>query len=182
VSTITRHITTAEQLLAAGDIGRCELIRGELRMMTPAGWDHGVIAGELFRLLSSYVRKRKLGQVSAAETGYMLSHDTVLAPDVGFVRKARVPRGAHPAFFKGAPDLAAEVLSPDDRSSEVLEKAHEWLVGGSALVWIVDPRSRTVTVHREAGPPDILKSGEMLDGENVVPGFRVRIARLFDLD
>jgi Uma2 family endonuclease len=182
MSTTAPSITTADQLLAAGDIGRCELIRGELRMMTPAGWDHGVIAGELFRVLSSYVQRRKLGRVSAAETGFRLAGDTVLAPDVGFVRKARVPRRAHPAYFRGAPDLAAEVLSPDDRSSEVLEKVREWLLAGCALVWVLDPRSRTVTVHRKAGPPDVFSSAQMLDGEDVVPGFRVRIGRLFDLD
>ncbi|MHC4934337.1 MAG: Uma2 family endonuclease, partial [Planctomycetota bacterium] len=108
-------ITTAEQLLRAGDIGRCELVRGELRMMIPPGFAHGRITIKLTGPILKHVEANGLGIVVAAETGFLLARDpdTVRAPDIAFVRAARGP-GPERGYFPGAPDLAVEVLSPDD--------------------------------------------------------------------
>lgn len=148
-------IATAEELLAAGDIGPCELVQGELVMMSPAGFEHGVVTQRIAALLHAHVSPRRLGVVTAAETGFVLarSPDTVRAPDVAFVSEPRLPRGRVVGFFEGSPDLAVEVLSPADLRDEAARgraasKVRDWLAAGCLEAWSVDPGARTVTVHR----------------------------------
>ena len=152
------EIATAEELLAAGDIGPCELVQGELVMMSPAGFEHGVITQRIAAFLHAYVSARRLGVVTAAETGFVLarSPDTVRAPDVAFVAESRLSRGSAKGFFEGAPDLAIEVLSPSDTRDQaararVTAKIADWLAAGCVEVWCVDPASRTATVHTASG-------------------------------
>jgi len=173
-------ITTAEQLLEAGDIGRCELVRGELRTMIPPSFQHGRITIKLTRPIVNHVEAHGLGTVVAAETGFVLSRepDTVRAPDIAFVRTARGP-GPDRGYFPGAPDLAVEVLSPDDRPRYVREKVAEWLEAGTRAVWVVDPRVRTVTVHTPAEDPRVLQEAEILDGGDVLPGFTLAVRNVF---
>ncbi|MBI3466621.1 MAG: Uma2 family endonuclease [Planctomycetes bacterium] len=174
---------TAEMLLRLPDDGyRYELIAGELKQMTPAGWIHGGVVGDLHGLLWSFVRQQKLGRVFGAETGFLLarSPDTVRAPDVAFVRQERL-LGVRPkeAFWPGAPDLAAEVVSPGDTASEVEETALAWLAAGTLLVWIVDPKSRTIMVYRSPTDVQTLTESDRLDGQDVVPGFSCQVAEVF---
>ena len=174
-------ITTAEQLLRAGDIGPCELIRGELRMMNAAGGQHGRITAQLSFLLSTHIVPKCLGTCYAAETGFILSRDpdTVRAPDFAFIaagRAATPERG----FMPGAPDLAVEVLSPDDRPGYVREKVAEWLEAGTRAVWIVDPRKRTVVVHEPAQPPLELGESDTIRGGAVLPGLELPVSAVFD--
>ena len=173
-------ITTAEQLLRAGDIGRCELVRGRLVMMVPAGADHGRIANEVAFRLTRFVRSRKLGTVFGAETGFFLSRDpdTVRAPDAAFVRKSRLaaPRRG---YYPGAPDLAVEVVSPDDRPGEVGEKVAEWLRAGTRAVWVVDPESRTVAVHETGKPARLIRENGVLRGGRLLRGFELSVREIF---
>ena len=173
-------ITTAEQLLRAGDLGRCELVRGELRRMIPAGGEHGRIAGKLTCAVGNHVMSRQLGTFYAAETGFILSRDpdTVRAPDVAF---NRAERAAPPVrgFVPGAPDLAVEVLSPDDRPGYVRDKVAEWLEAGTLAVWVVDPRERTVTVHEAQKTPLVLGETDSLPGGDVLPGFALAVRDIF---
>jgi Uma2 family endonuclease len=174
------EIRTAEQLLRNPHIGRCELIRGELRMMSPSGAHHGLVAGNLFMAIATHVRARGLGRAFAAETGFQISEDpdTVRAPDVAFVTTGRLPvprRG----FYPGAPDLAVEVLSPDDRPGYVREKVAEWLEAGARAVWVVDPGDRTVTVHEPRRKPEHLAEADALQGGSVLPGFAMPVAAIF---
>lgn len=173
-------ITTAEQLLKAGDIGRCELVRGELRMMIPPAYEHGRITFRMGYRLGQYVEPRKLGTILAAETGFLLSRepDTVRAPDVAFVRAEREP-GPIRGYFPGAPDLAVEVLSPEDRPGQVREKVLEWLAAGALAVWVVDPRERTVAVHAPNREPRVLGESEHLRGGEVLPGFELAVREIF---
>src|SRR3972149_1026687 len=115
------QITTAEQLLHASGLGRCELLRGELVMMSPSGFEHGRLVTSVSTPLDIFVSGKGLGVVLGAETGFRIARDpdTVRAPDVAFVRSDRVPAAPLSGFFPGAPDLAVEILSPDDRASEV---------------------------------------------------------------
>jgi len=103
---------------------RTELVRGRLIVREPAGLRHGAIAAELTARLRNFVTERSLGIVVAAETGFKIfsDPDTVRAPDVGFIRADRVPRPLPRGYATVAPDLAVEVLSPDDRAGEVLDK------------------------------------------------------------
>jgi len=180
---------TADELLALGDQGRgCELVDGVLVRMAPTGFSHGEIVWELGSALGVYVKQRRLGKVTAAETGYVLSPpgqpDTVLAPDVAFVQTERVPARDDPAaakFLRLAPDLVAEVASPDQYRPEMADKAKLYLASGVRLVWIVWPQWQTVDVWRPGSdaPVATLSVGDALDGMDVVPGFRYPLADLF---
>ena len=175
------QITTAEQLLRATGLGRCELVRGELIMMSPAGFEHGEVAAALTEYLRTFVRQRALGTVTGAETGFCIARDpdTVRAPDVAFVRGDRLPSPRPRAFFDGAPDLAVEVLSPEDRASEVMAKVQDWLEGGCCEVWVVDPKTRTVAVHRSRNEVLVLHLTDALGGGDLLPGFSLPLAEIF---
>jgi Uma2 family endonuclease len=181
MSTVQRTLTAGE-LLTLGDIGRCELIEGELVRMSPGSFEHGAVALNVGMFLGEFVKCHQLGIVTAAETGFKIRHnpDTVRAPDAAFVSAARIPEARpHRGFFDGAPDLAVEVVSPDDRWSEIMAKARDWLGAGCRLVWIVDPRTQTVTVYEVEGHVRVLQTTDSLDAGEVLPGFQVTVSELF---
>jgi Uma2 family endonuclease len=179
--TSIQHITTIEELLRAPDLGRCELVGGELVMMSPAGFEHGRIAHRMGVCLDAFVRQHQRGVLTTAETGFVLARnpDTVRAPDVAFITQERVPPSTIAGFFEGPPDLAVEVLSPSDRASDVLAKVHEWLAAGCLAVWVVDPQQKTVAVYDHHGAVALRRPEERLDGGEVLPGFSVDVADLF---
>jgi len=150
-------------------------------MMSPAGEEHGWVVINVSAPLALYVRQQGLGRVYGAETGFTIARDpdTVRAPDVAFVRAERAGPRPGKKFFEGAPDLAVEVLSPEDRASEVLAKVHEWLDAGCRAVWLVDPETRTVTVYRSRSQISTLGASDELTGEDVVPGFSIPVADVF---
>jgi Uma2 family endonuclease len=150
-------------------------------MMSPAGFEHGRIASRLCYCIEQFVRQQQLGVVTGAETGFHIARrpDTVRAPDVGFVRKERVPERTIEGFFQGPPDLAVEVLSPDDRPGAVAAKVEDWLASGCRIVWLVDPAKKTVTIHRRDVPPRVFSPSDDLDGQDVLSGFRLPIAEIF---
>jgi len=176
-------IMTADELLRLPDDGyRYELIEGELRKMTPPGYEHGIVGQSLAWRLAAFVHQNKLGHVPLAETGFLISHDpdTVRAPDVSFVSKAQVQRCGLPvSYFPEAPALAVEVVSPDDTAEEVDSKIRQWISAGTKLAWVVYPRGRTVTVYRSLDDIRVLTEKDQLEGEDVVPGFRCRVADIF---
>jgi Uma2 family endonuclease len=178
----TGRMLSAEELEGLPDDGhRYELVNGELITMTPSGFDHGAITASLTAPLVSHVRSTNLGVVVGAETGFKLASapDTVRAPDIAFIRRDRLPASGRPtSFWPGAPDLAVEVLSPSDTVFEVEEKVAAWLAAGSA-VWVVNPKSRTVAIHRAGTVPQVLTDHQMLGGEDVVPGFSIAVADVF---
>ncbi len=178
----TNHaIMTADELLAMGDIGRCELVRGELVRMSLNTFEHGAVAAQIGWRLDGHAQRNQLGIVTATGTGFWIARnpDTVRAPDVGFVSKERIRTLSRRGFFEGAPDLAVEVISPDDSWSEVSAKAAGWLQAGTKLVWVVDPSNRTVTVYSPSTDVKILNEQDTLDAGEVVPGFRVAVRDLF---
>lgn len=150
-------------------------------MMAPAGFEHGSIVVNITLPLAGFVKEHRLGRVTGAETGFQLSRDpdTVRAPDVGFVRAERVPSTPTRGFFQGPPDLAVEVLSPDDRASEVLAKVNDWLAAGCLAVWVVDPAKRAVSVYRKEGQAVTWGTADELSAGDLLPGFRLPIAEVF---
>jgi len=180
----TKTLLTAEDLWKiVADGSRYELSRGELVPMTPVGIPHSAIVMRLGKLLSTYVDERRLGLVGT-EGGFKLHRnpDTLRAPDIAFISKARLEReGIPPRFADFPPDLAVEVLLPDDTASEIARKVDEYLAAEVPLVWVVDPGIRKVTVYRSLQDIKVLSAEEELDGGDVIPGFRVKVQEIFTL-
>jgi Uma2 family endonuclease len=167
-------LMTADELLRAHiPDKRTELVRGVLMVSEPPGSLHGRVAMELARQIANHVSAHRSGAVYAAETGFTLARrpDTVRAPDVAFVRSARLPDREPRGFAELAPDLVVEVLSPGDRPGEVLAKVSDWLTAGTRLVWVIDPERRLARVYRQDGSESIVPADGALDGEDVLPGF-----------
>jgi Uma2 family endonuclease len=179
---VTTKLMTAEELeRMPEDEYRYDLIRGVLKRMSPTGFRHLKVSGTLIWALNDYVIPLGLGVVGG-EGGFVLEldPDTVLAPDVAFVRTDRLPAEEEAdRFARLAPDLAVEVVSPSDTGPEVDEKVGLYLGAGVPLVWVVDPRRQTVRVWKADGTDRLLTADHELDGGAVLPGLRVPIARLF---
>ena len=183
MATQIRTCTADELLQMPHDGVRRELVHGELREMTPAGHDRGYIVSDLGLLIGQYVKAHDLGRMYAAATGFRVETDpdTVLAPDVAFVAKERVGIGAGVrGFFPAAPDLAAEVISPNDRYSDVAEKVEQWLAAGTRVVLVVDPPTRSVAAHRASRPVLRLSGADVIDLDDVIPGLSIPVRDLFD--
>jgi len=174
---------TAEQLLHLPSDGRrYELVAGELRMMSPGGWRHGEVGGWLHGRMATHVQSRRLGKLFMAETGFLLSRDpdTVRAPDIAFIHKDHLPPDLpEDTFWPGAPDLAVEVISPNDIYREVDEKARAWLAAGARAVWVVNPLVQTVSVYRPDGSIVTLTIKDNLTGGDVLPDFSCRVNEIF---
>ena len=173
---------TAAELLALPEDGqRHELVKGELRSMAPAGGVHGDTAGTIHLHLGRFLYEHPVGRILAAETGFHVGQDpdTVRAPDVAVVRVERIPpEGLPRGYIPGAPDLAVEVVSPGDTATDVQEKVDEWLGAGARLVWVVHQRGPRLVVHRPDGSARTLGPDDDVEGEDVLPGFCMRLRDL----
>ena len=166
-------LLTADELEHLPETGkRTELVRGRLIVSEPPGFQHGDVVVTLAAIMKEYVRARNLGRV-LAETGFVLAAnpDTVRGPDISFVRRERVPDPIPRGLARFSPDLAVEVLSPDDRPGKVLEKVADYLSAGTQLIWVVDPDRRQARVYRADGTMVTVSENEPLSGEDVLPGF-----------
>ena len=175
----TPALMSADELLHVSIPGKCtELVRGVLVVREPPGSLHGLVAMNLGVELGVFVKATAAGGVFAAETGFHLASnpDTVRAPDVAFVARERMAAARTTGYAALAPDLAVEVLSPGDRPGEVLAKVADWISAGTKLVWVVDPQRRLARVYRHDGSETLLSADDVLDGEDVLPGFTCRLA------
>lgn len=181
--TMTLQRSTANELFEMPDDGfRYELVRGELRKMSPSGTEHGAIIFNLSGLLAEHIRATKIGQGFGAETGFKLATnpDTVRAADIAFISRERIPETGIPKnFWATAPDLAVEVVNPGDTYAEVEDKVEDWLDAGTRAVWIVNPKRRSVSVYRSMTDVTRLSEGDELEGGDVVPGFRCKVSEIF---
>lgn len=176
------HITTAEELWRAGDIGRCELVRGEVIMMSPANPEHARVMARLSYLIMTWLDEHPdAGEVWSGDPGFIIQRDpdTVRAPDIALVARHDVERTQTTGFARGAPRLAIEIISPNDAASEVLAKVQDWLNAGTEEVWVVDPQRRTVAISRKDQPVRGLGEKDELTSGSLLPGFRVPVAAVF---
>lgn len=174
---------TADELLAMPDSRwGYELVRGKLKKYMPAGNLHGYIASKIGAFLTIFVEENKLGAVFAAETGFTIFNnpDTVRAPDSAFVSNEKLAKhGISRSFFPDAPDLAVEVVSPNDRKKDIEEKVQDYLTAGVKLIWIFYPQKQIVAVYRQNGNASVLFETDTLDGEDVIPNFRLPLEKIF---
>jgi Uma2 family endonuclease len=181
--TITSKLT-AEQFarLPAYNTNREELIRGTLCVREPGpGGIHGSVDAQIGYLLLAFVMPRRLGLV-LHNAGFVFERnpDTVCGPDISFVDASRLPLPHAPPYLDGAPDLAVEIWSPGNKKKGMAEHVALYLRTGSRLVWVVDPKRRTITVHRPAHEPVVLGVDDQLSGGDVLPGFECRVAEVFE--
>lgn len=177
-------LLTLEEFAALPEDGtRRELVRGVMRVMSPAHGPAAVVASTIHFLLAAHVRPRRLGLTFADTTGFALlgAEQTHRSPDVAFVRANRLPpEGIGPGPIRVAPDLVVEVLSPNESASYLRAKLATYRAAGTPLVWIVDPAERTVDVEALGAAPRTLGAEDTLDGGAVLPEFRCRVAELFE--
>jgi len=180
-TTMSRTATEADLQNVPDDGFEYELVDGAIRRMSPAGWRHGSVCLSLGSLLLVFVKARKLGHVSGWDPGVRLPQGNVRAPDIGFVASGRFEDGKTPTGFTAViPDLAVEVLSPEDRPRLVLDKVGEFLEAGVRLVWVIDPEGRQATRYRSITDVRTIGADDELDGEDVLPGFRCRLAEILE--
>jgi len=176
------NLINAEELFKMPNLGRCELVRGEKIMMSPAGSEHGRIVWNITLVLGNFVKSNRLGIMWGAETGFIIHRnpDTVRAPDVAFICADRLPEKLPQGFFDGPPDLAVEVLSPNDRESEVQAKIRDWLDSGCLAVWVVDPEAKTIILYKNNQEKVVLTISDMLIDDQLLPGFSVAVNDVFE--
>ncbi len=180
---LTKPITAEEfaRMPEPFDGALLELVRGEVVEVSRPKPRHGHICSKIDRRLGTFVEANKLGWVLSNDTGVIVERDpdTVRGPDLCFYSLERMPFLPE-TYSEFAPELAVEVLCPDDRRSDVLEKIREFLAAGVNVSWVVNPDDRTVTVYTgnmrgvEYGPADTIDGGE------VIPGFSVRVSEFFN--
>lgn len=187
MSSADTKLMTADELDAFPTYGpggdrRYELIRGELKVMSPTKPLHGIVCARIAAHLFNFMEEHALGEVFGAETGFLVESDpdSLVGADAAFVSNERLAAVERfDKFFLFAPDLAVEVLSPSNTAQEMDEKVALYFAAGSRLVWVVNPKRRTVAVY--ASPFDVRILGEQgaLDGGDVLPGFRLDLSKLF---
>lgn len=174
---------TVEQFeVYAAKHGRCELIHGEVRDMTPASYNHGDITGKLHILIGQHVIADQLGKLLAAETGFRLDDEqgpVVRAPDIAFVSNDRIPKEKPASFATFAPDLVVETISPNDTSQYVSQKVLWWLSKGVTEAWVADPLNHTIVLHWPDHTSRRYTAEQTIDGSKVLPELRVELRKVF---
>ena len=144
--------------------------------------DHGVVALNFGSELRAFVRSHSLGVVMTGARFLLRDTPPLLRiPDTAFISRANLPtgrlRGGH---FRGAPDLAVEVVSPNDKAGELAVKTADYLAAGTQQVWVVEPNTRTVAVYRPGGAARVYSVDDTLDGGDLLPGLALPVGDLFE--
>lgn len=181
-STQAHRLLTAEELWQHGPSTPGELIRGTFVDMPPTGHPHGSIEANVAGELRAFVRRRRLGKVMTGEIGIITQRDpdTVRGADVAYVSKERLARAKSDGYLDVAPDLVVEVVSPNDRWTDINEKVDEYLACGVRAVWIIDPRTERITCYRPSSALRIYGKDDALTEPDLLPGFSVPVRELFE--
>jgi Uma2 family endonuclease len=146
------------------------------------GAEHGVVCANIVHLINQFLDRHPIARCFAPGTGFVLREDPeiVRTPDVGIVRNEHIPADGLPiGFFKGAPDVAVIVVSPNDKFDEVAARVRDYFEAGTRRVWIVRPRVKMVTVHRTEQDVQIIADTQSLNASDVFPGLEIPLAKIF---
>jgi len=179
----TEALMTGEELLASGYSALCELVEGRVVPMSPTGLRHGDYESNFDVALKTFVKSRRLGKVLVGEVG-LYTHrnpDTVRAADVAFISNERLARQSKAGgYLEVAPELIVEILSPDDRWSDVTQKLREYFAVDVRLVWVADPEARVIYAYRSLTDVREFNLADTIMGDDVLPEFSVPVASLFE--
>ena len=173
---------TDEQFMALPeDDNLYEYVNGELIVVANSGVEHGYLALTLGYFLTGFVRSHRLGVTCDSSTAFKMKTGNKRSPDLAFIAKERLqglkrlPKG----FFEGAPDLAVEIISPNNTFAEIHNKLVEYFDNGTRLVWVILPDEESVLVYHQPKPSKLLQVEDNLDGEAVITGFQLPLMELF---
>jgi len=176
---VAEKLLTVEEFWAQYADTRFELVKGVPVEMPPIGFEHGNCATLLVEFLAPYVRQHDLGSV-IVETGYRLAPDTLRGPDVSFIAREREAQITdRTKFVSFAPDLAIEVVSPDESAATVHDKIDDYIRAGVRLIWVIYPSRQQIVVHHPDRTAQILTAEDTLTGGEVIPGFAIPVKAVF---
>jgi len=158
-----------------------ELDNGRLLTMSPPGFDHGFVEANLTGLLHSAAAGQK-GKVSCGEVGLILwrNPDRVVGADVVFIAAESLPATRSPeGYLETIPDLVVEVVSKNDTQAHLERKTGDYMQAGVKQVWIADPRSKTLTIHRPKTEPERHHLGDTVDAGSLIADFKFRVDDVF---
>lgn len=179
---VEEQLITAEELAAVGDGGRCELVKGRIVVMSPTGDVHGGCEAAIAYHLGVYARSTGTGRVRTGEVGIITGRnpDTVRGADAVYISADRLAMKRSRSYLDVAPELVVEVLSPDDRWTDLIQKLREYFGIGVQVVWVADPAAHTVLAYKSLTAVREFGVGDLLADEDVLPGFAVPVADLFE--
>jgi Uma2 family endonuclease len=174
------HLLTAAEAFWLNPVERWELVDGRIVELSPVRKRHGRILVRLARRLEEHVEAHRLGEVYGGDVGFILRRDpdTVRAPDLAFIRTARLPEVEEETFSSVVPDLAIEILSPSDRWAEVEQKIAEYLKAGVTSVWILDPSRNEARVFHHGEVARVVAAGDRIAEPDLLPGLELDVASL----
>ena len=157
---------------------KIELEDGRLSIMGPSDIVSSEISSILIRLLGNWVYPRRLGRVFDSAGGFIMPDTNVKAPDVSFVRAARLRQS--PRYFgELVPDLVVEIKSQSDRIRLIESKVLMFIELGAIVGILIDPDEETVTIYRSTGEPTVLGNGDILTVAELFPGWELPVSELW---
>lgn len=176
-----KRLITGEEFFWMDEVEQAELVKGEIVYMPPLGYLHGRVEFTFARIVGTFAHQHKLGHVIGGEAGVYTGRDpdTVRGMDAAFISHERLAQVQSQTYLDVAPELIVEVLSPNDRWSQVTDKLEEYFAIGVKIVWVADPRKKYIYVYRSPTEVQRLTANDELSGDEVLPGFRVRVAEFF---
>ena len=180
--TDTQKVWTDREFMALPDDGnRYELVNGELIVIGAAGAKYGYYVALISFFLTAYVRQQKIGFIFDSDTSFKMASGNRRSPDCSFFSKERIKSlgGIPKGYIEGSPDLAVEILSPGNTVEQIHEKIVEYFENGSRLVWIIHPDENYILVYHQPQPDQLKRPGDLLEGEDVIPGFSLDLSEFF---
>ncbi len=186
--TVAKKLMTAEEFFDFSNLPRnrdrhFELEEGRVVEVSRPGELHGVVCGNTVWLFGSYTRRIKRGRVISNDTGLIIKRDpdTVRGPDVSLYTDNKKYEKLERKYLKAPPTAIVEVLSPNDRIGKMIKRLKRFLAMGVLLAWLVDPEARNVMIMRKGQEPIVLEEDEEIANLPELPGFRCRVAELFEV-